>query len=416
LQDVSKLQEDIANDDVNGYYRTLEGQRLARKQQRKKKRKNNEGNYIWTWDDEYDPAHPNDYETYVDSDEQLREQIEWKRKCGGKDEFEEEEEEEEEDSGYRGFAPPKEYEEEKEFIPEPAAHVELDESGDDVYARRMRMAQAAGIKVRPASPRPVQVEPEDENVDGEELGNESEESQKSLPEEKPRSPSFGFGPGQELPPPEIPIPQSTYTISFPPVPSLYSDAPGMQPSQPLPPRQSATISSEPVTYSNATIASSEAVIYETSRPPQDDEPQGSHPGQKNFAARLMSKYGWQKGQSLGSTSTGLVTPLIMKADKDRKGTGTILNRNKVSEDHGPLGKMSRCIVLSNVVGKGEVDEDLVDEIGSECRQKYGEVERVRVIEDGKVDDEVRVYVLFTSELSALRGLNSLNGRLFGGRM
>src|ERR1700737_2261409 len=36
LQDVSKIQEDIANDDVNGFYRTLEGQRLARRNNRKK--------------------------------------------------------------------------------------------------------------------------------------------------------------------------------------------------------------------------------------------------------------------------------------------------------------------------------------------------------------------------------------------
>ncbi len=84
----------------------------------------------------------------------------------------------------------------------------------------------------------------------------------------------------------------------------------------------------------------------------------------------MSKYGWQKGQSLGSTaSSGLVTPLVMKADKDRKGTGTILNRNKIIEDHGPFGKMTRCIVLTNVVGLDEVDEELVDEIGGECREK-----------------------------------------------
>ena len=75
--------------------------------------------------------------------------------------------------------------------------------------------------------------------------------------------------------------------------------------------------------------------------------------------------------------------------------------------------MSRCVVLANVVAPGEADEELVEEIGGECRQKYGEVERVRVLEgDG---GEVRVFVLFTSELSALRGVNGLNGRLFGGR-
>src|SRR5271170_5854855 len=170
LQDVSKIQQDIANDDVNGFYRTLEGQRLARKNARKKKRKNNEGTYVWTWDDEYDPLHPNEYDTYVDSDEQLREQIEWKRKLEGKDE---EEDEEEEMSGYRGFAPPDEYEEKEweeeyedngvEYVPEPVAQVEMDETGDDVYARRMKMAQEAGMKIRPVTPPPIAPTPEDDD-------------------------------------------------------------------------------------------------------------------------------------------------------------------------------------------------------------------------------------------------------------
>lgn len=45
------------------------------------------------------------------------------------------------------------------------------------------------------------------------------------------------------------------------------------------------------------------------------------------------------------------------------------------------------------------------------------MERVKVVEDRKqpADEAVRVFVLFTSELSALRGVNSLNSRLFGGR-
>ena len=98
----------------------------------------------------------------MDSDEQLREQIEWKRKLEGKDEFEEEEEEEEKGNGYKGFAPPDEYEEKEweeeyeddgaEYVPEPVAQIEMDETGDDVYARRMRMAQEAGVKIRPVTP------------------------------------------------------------------------------------------------------------------------------------------------------------------------------------------------------------------------------------------------------------------------
>jgi hypothetical protein len=45
------------------------------------------------------------------------------------------------------------------------------------------------------------------------------------------------------------------------------------------------------------------------------------------------------------------------------------------------------------------------------------VERVKVTEDWNQppDEAVRVFVLFTSELSALRGVNALDGRLFGGR-
>jgi splicing factor 45 len=46
------------------------------------------------------------------------------------------------------------------------------------------------------------------------------------------------------------------------------------------------------------------------------------------------------------------------------------------------------------------------------------VERIRVVENPKArleEETVRVFVLFTSELSALRAVNALGGRLFGGR-
>jgi splicing factor 45 len=431
---VSKIQQDIANDDVNGFYRTLEGQRLARKNARKnKKRKNNEGSYIWTWDDDYDPLHPNEYDTYVDSDEQLREQIEWKRKLDGKSE----EDEQEEGRGYRGFAPPPEeygegeWDEEeetvddgREYVPEPVAVVELDETADDVYARRLRMAQEAGKKVRDATP-PAAAPPPPVVVDDEEFdGVEIIENPKERDSIKIISKEFSVR--SEPPDQTTPI-QQQYQYppisSYPQPPSFYDDAPGMQPTHAAPPSSTATISSEPIHYSTATI-SSDPVFYDppnTNLPATTNpsEPRASHPGQKDFASRLMSKYGWQKGQSLGTTaSSGLVVPLVMKADKDRKGTGVILNRNKAHEDYGPRGKMTRCIVLCNVVGIGEVDEELVDEIGGECREKYGEVERVRVVEEAereREEERVRVYVLFTSELSALRGVNALDGRLFGGR-
>ena len=367
--------------------------------------------------------HPNEYDAYTDSDEQLREQIEWKRKLEGKDEYEEEE-----DSGYRGFAPPEEYDERElgededdeedgeEYIPEPIAQIEMDETGDDVYARRMRMAMEAGMRIRPATPPPIEPSSEDNHGDVEIVERPKDKDPvKAISKGYPLHSEPPNGPSNSQPQPQYQSPPISF---YPQPPSLFADAPGMQPSRPPP---STIISSDPVHYSSATI-SSDPVFYDTPLPnptkKNPSEPRGSHPGQKDFATRLMSKYGWQKGQSLGSSSSGLVTPLLMKADKERKGTGIILNKNKIQEEYGPFGKMTRCIVLFNVVGLGEVDEDLVDEIGGECREKYGEVERVRVVEDRearKEEEKVRVYVLFTSELSALRGVNALDGRLFGGR-
>ena len=364
LQDVSKIQEDIANDDVNGFYRTLEGQRLARKQNRKKKRKDAGGTYTWTWEDEYDPTHPNDYDSYIDSDEHLREQIEWKRFLHGKEEIENEPERE------RWFAPPEVYEQEQEeetyqdeddaeFIPEPVAQVDLDESADEVYARRMRLAQEAGLNVRPPSP-PTLVNYEGV-ADEEAAENEAKEIDDT--EEKSQSPIKSSSP----PPHPTPSIELSSNFFYSDTPSPFAAAPGVQPA---PSTSHTTISSGPVHYQSATI-SSEPVIYETAQPSvAANQPQENVPGQKDFASRLMSKYGWQKGQSLGAQPTaGLITPLIMKQDKDKKGTGVIVNRNKMVEDHGKFGKMSRCIVLSNVVGRGEVDDELANEIGGECRDK-----------------------------------------------
>jgi splicing factor 45 len=378
LQDVARIQEDIANDDVNGYQRTLEGQKLARKLAKKRKRNQAQGNYVWTWDDDYDPLHPNDYETYIDSDEHLREQIDWQNKLEGKDEFDRLEEMD--DTGYHGFAPPWEDADDDwtppeddghEFVPEPVTEIALDESADEIYARRLRLAQQAGMKIRPPTPPSAKGTPKQENEP------EKDKHEEPKPEiSEPAEVIPNFYDDEPMPPaPPIPPPPSQPLFNFNTYnqpPSLYASAPGMQPSLPRPPPSSTTISSEPVHYASATI-SSEPVHYSTSTAtiePVVDQPRNSLPGQKGFAARYMSKHGWEKGQSLGATAqTGFVTPLMMKADKEKKGTGVIINRNKAVEDHGPHGKMSRCIVLANVVAPGEVDDELVDEIGEECRSK-----------------------------------------------
>ena len=357
---------------MNGYYRTLEGQKLARKAAKKRKRSQAQGTYVWTWDDDYDPLHPNEYESYIDSDEHLQEQIEWQNKLEGKDESE--------DTDYRGFAPLGEDDEDDwappeddghDFVPEPVAEISLDETPDEVYARRMRLAQQAGKNIRPPTPpSAVETPKEEENIEEEmnkEPQLEASEPSEPIPNFYDDEPAAPILPPPMQPPPSQPLFNfSTYNQP----PSLYASAPGMQPSQPYLPPPSTTIFSEPVHYASATV-SSEPVHYSTTTiEPTPDQPRSNLPGQKGFAARYMSKHGWEKGQSLGATpQTGLVTPLMMKVDKEKKGTGIIINRNKAVEDHGPFGKMSRCIVLANVVAPGEVDDDLIDEIGEECRSK-----------------------------------------------
>jgi poly(U)-binding-splicing factor PUF60 len=74
-------------------------------------------------------------------------------------------------------------------------------------------------------------------------------------------------------------------------------------------------------------------------------------------------------------------------------------------------KDARCLILRNMVGPGEVDPDLKDEVQEECR-KFGAVSKV-VIHETK--QAVNIYVLFETDNAALSAKNSLDNRFFGGR-
>lgn len=59
---------------------------------------------------------------------------------------------------------------------------------------------------------------------------------------------------------------------------------------------------------------------ELSSTAEDDEaaPRTNRPGQKGFAARLMSKYGWAKGQGLGAEGSGILQPIRVQVEKRKK--------------------------------------------------------------------------------------------------
>lgn len=177
-----------------------------------------------------------------------------------------------------------------------------------------------------------------------------------------------------------------------------------------------------------------------------EAPRSLRPGQKGFAERLMSKYGWTKGSGLGASGSGIVNPLRVQVEKQKKkpdaegggfvrpgGRGKIIGGKKGASDseaqQGPFGAMSEVIVLHGMIDGLDLDAELeraddgglLQEIGEECGEKvrtlialsielprwsnilqYGRVERVFI--DRNDSNSPRVFVNFTSQLSALRVL------------
>lgn len=99
---------------------------------------------------------------------------------------------------------------------------------------------------------------------------------------------------------------------------------------------------------------------------------------------MMAKWGHQEGKGLGANQSGIVNALIMEKveDKDTKKkkqgykppTGASMSRGKIvnenedvrgREDRERFGESSRVVVLTNMVGPEDAEDDeLRNEIGS----------------------------------------------------
>lgn len=161
------------------------------------------------------------------------------------------------------------------------------------------------------------------------------------------------------------------------------------------------------------------------------------------ASSIMAKYGWREGQGLGREEQGLST--CLQVEKTGKRAGKIINRDieKMKQKLEPpihysppveqqpqdsdtinegnitdmMKNPSKVVLLKNMVGPGEVDDELQPEIEEECSTKYGDISKVIIFEiPGAIEEEaVRIFVEFKRMESAIKALVDLNGRFFGGR-
>uniref|UniRef100_A0A3P9K6C6 Splicing factor 45 n=1 Tax=Oryzias latipes TaxID=8090 RepID=A0A3P9K6C6_ORYLA len=144
------------------------------------------------------------------------------------------------------------------------------------------------------------------------------------------------------------------------------------------------------------------------------------------AHKIMQKYGFKEGQGLGKHEQGLSTALSV--EKTSKRGGKIIigdaaekpDASKKSESN-PLTEIlknpTKVVLLRNMVGRGEVDEDLEGETKEEC-EKYGKVVKCVIFEIAEVPDDeaVRIFLEFERVESAIKAVVDLNGRYFGGRV
>ncbi|KAM6985658.1 splicing factor 45 isoform 2-T2 [Aplochiton taeniatus] len=186
----------------------------------------------------------------------------------------------------------------------------------------------------------------------------------------------------------------------------------------------------------------------------DSERPRSPPGPTNtfianmggtVAHKIMQKYGFREGQGLGKHEQGLSTALSVEKTSKRggkiiigdaaeksaagssqsaaepSGVGSGATADSKKSEANPLTEILKCptkvVLLRNMVGRGEVDEDLEGETKEEC-EKYGKVTKCVIFEIALVTDDeaVRIFLEFERVESAIKAVVDLNGRYFGGRV
>ena len=376
---------------MNGFYAGEKRQRGGRK----KRKKNKEETQIpQNWDDIYDPSRPNIYEDYKNSDEKVLEIRDWKDRLYAHRTIRRRSSDLSSESEGRhrpmmnstlwcdylsnaytsiepfappsgiSFAPPTIFTEPATTpVPPPPsepASIPDDATGEDAFSRRIRLSQQASQPPLPFEPPPLSVDQPPPPLDGPSVGQRRNLLSPSLsaPRAPNAQPNISRAPVRyDLPAPPPEIPSSEAELKY--------------------------------------ALEQESEVHDAP-PAKDDAPRSLRPGQKGFAERLMSKYGWSRGSGLGASGSGITAPLRVQVEKQKKkpdsegggfvgpgGMGKIVGgKKKGGEEGGQLGKfgaMSEVVVLRGMVDGMDLDEEiaagdggLMQEIGQECGEKVCE--------------------------------------------
>lgn len=186
-------------------------------------------------------------------------------------------------------------------------------------------------------------------------------------------------------------------------------------------------------------------------------------GSGSVAAKIMAKYGFKDGQGLGKQEQGM--SVALQVEKTSKRGGRIIHENEFmlppkpatpppqampppaalpaqSKEEPSITEImkapSKVVLLrvssqhcqhhisiltnfdfsfQNMVGAGDVDDELEGEVKDECNTKYGDVVSVIIFElkNAAPEEAVRIFVEFKRIESAIKAVVDLNGRFFGGR-
>lgn len=160
----------------------------------------------------------------------------------------------------------------------------------------------------------------------------------------------------------------------------------------------------------------------------------------SVAEKIMAKYGWNSNKGLGKDEQGIASALTVEKTSKRGGIIKVQDpqlmppppvTNAIPGSVTPVAfqetqeetiteiikRPSKVVLLRNMVGPGDVDDELEPEVKEECISKYGEVQKVIIkeLENVVPEEGVRIFVEFKRIESAIKAVVDLNGRFFGGR-